>query len=126
MSRPCIIIGITVTAICATMGQAVAYQLALPQGQMVTITPVTGALVVISETISVWDAFFFLCNSFCIQKFCIDHKHYYGQLVENDVAKCTEPSDSDVGIGTVWLALLLGNWHCSTINWQIAWVLIGA
>ncbi|KAJ1362124.1 hypothetical protein KIN20_021550 [Parelaphostrongylus tenuis] len=52
MSMACIIIDNTVTAICTTMAQPMTCQLPLQQNAMVTITPVSGAPVRISGSIS--------------------------------------------------------------------------
>ncbi|KAJ1361739.1 hypothetical protein KIN20_021072 [Parelaphostrongylus tenuis] len=41
----------------------------------------------------------------------LDYKHHHGELVENDVAKCSEQSGSNVGSEAVWIALLLGSRH---------------
>ncbi|KAJ1351482.1 hypothetical protein KIN20_007492 [Parelaphostrongylus tenuis] len=41
-----------------------------------------------------------------------DHKYYHGDLVESNVAKCSEPSDSYVGIWSIRAALLFGGCYC--------------
>ncbi|KAJ1368319.1 hypothetical protein KIN20_029426 [Parelaphostrongylus tenuis] len=38
-----------------------------------------------------------------------DHEHYHGQLVETDVARSSEQGSSNIGIGSICIALLLGS-----------------
>ncbi|KAJ1360342.1 hypothetical protein KIN20_019286 [Parelaphostrongylus tenuis] len=40
---------------------------------------------------------------------CVNYKHHYGKLFDTDMAKCSEQSDSNAGIGSVWIAFLLRN-----------------
>ncbi|KAJ1374275.1 hypothetical protein KIN20_036928 [Parelaphostrongylus tenuis] len=42
----------------------------------------------------------------------LDNKHYSCELVENDVAKCTEESGSDVGNRLAWIKLRLSTCRC--------------
>ncbi|KAJ1354134.1 hypothetical protein KIN20_010965 [Parelaphostrongylus tenuis] len=41
-----------------------------------------------------------------------DYKYHHVKLVENDVAKCSKQSNSNVGIGPICIALLLGICRC--------------
>ncbi|KAJ1366790.1 hypothetical protein KIN20_027552 [Parelaphostrongylus tenuis] len=88
MDRGCIIVDNAVTGICTYMMERQMKE-CTTQDAMIKITPVSGPT---SDNLG---------NS-------IDHKHRHGQLVENDVARCTESRGTDAGIGSVWIALLFG------------------
>ncbi|KAJ1346525.1 hypothetical protein KIN20_001336 [Parelaphostrongylus tenuis] len=42
----------------------------------------------------------------------LDHEHHHGELVDSDVAKCSEQSGANAGFGPVSITVLLGNCLC--------------
>ncbi|KAJ1360457.1 hypothetical protein KIN20_019429 [Parelaphostrongylus tenuis] len=111
MERKCVIVGNTVvTGICTHVSNA-AKMCMDADGKDVTLTPVPDAHLTISGTLSVCVTFFFFANS-TFKKNCLDYKRYHGKLVENDVAKCSGQSCSNVGIGSVSHPFLLSEGHC--------------
>ncbi|KAJ1366312.1 hypothetical protein KIN20_026943 [Parelaphostrongylus tenuis] len=84
----------------------------MPAAMKATVTSVFDKFTSISGTLIVWTLCFLTQNPNIKKTSCVDHKHHHGELVESDVAKRNEQSDSNVGIGSIWKALLLGNWHC--------------
>ncbi|KAJ1370378.1 hypothetical protein KIN20_032090 [Parelaphostrongylus tenuis] len=88
--RACIIIGNTVTAICSVTAM-----------KACTLLPDAGCE-----------------NNACVRptldnfRITFNHQHYHGELVKSNVAKCSKSSDSNVGIGSIRIALLLGSCHC--------------
>ncbi|KAJ1358354.1 hypothetical protein KIN20_016768 [Parelaphostrongylus tenuis] len=51
------------------------------------------------------------CQQFIRNPMDDDHKRHYGELVENDVAECSEQSRSKVGIASIWIAFLFCSGH---------------
>ncbi|KAJ1348647.1 hypothetical protein KIN20_003997 [Parelaphostrongylus tenuis] len=106
----CIIVVNTVTGICNVEDRDAQMCTASDMAKKVTISAIPGDHLTISKTLSFEKPS--LLFKFVEKKIYSNHGRRHGELVQNDVAKCSEHSSLNVGIRSVWIAFLLGKSHC--------------
>ncbi|KAJ1350194.1 hypothetical protein KIN20_005927 [Parelaphostrongylus tenuis] len=98
----CIISSNTVTGICTAL-MAAPGKMCAKMGDA-TLTPIPVNHTSISGTLSVRIAVYSKILP-CKKKLFVDYKYRHGNMVENDVAKCSGPSCSYIGIEAIWITL---------------------